>query len=156
MIYIDANVLYNYIFETELTEYATEALDTPAPRMTSDTAINEAIFTTLRKLAKEGYGITSTRALKNALKSGKIDPAITQKAYSYVKATMISKNVITVPENVAWDEVVVLAEKYHLLPSDARILATAIANGAGGLATLDRDFERTAELIKLYPKSFWD
>ena len=53
MIYIDANVLYNYIFETELTEHATEALNMPAPRMTSDTAINEAIFTTLRKLAKE-------------------------------------------------------------------------------------------------------
>ena len=94
--------------------------------------------------------------MKSALKSGKIDPAITQKAYSYVKATMISKNVITVPENVAWDEVVVLAEKYHLLPSDARILATAIANGAEGLATLDRDFERASELIELYPKSFWD
>ena len=47
MIYIDANVLYNYIFETELTEYAAEALSTSAPKMTSDTAVNEAIFATL-------------------------------------------------------------------------------------------------------------
>ncbi|WP_297093353.1 PIN domain-containing protein [Thermococcus sp.] len=156
MIYIDANVLYNYIFETDLTKHAIEVLNMPVPKMTSDTAINEAIFTTLRKLAKEEYGITSTRALKTALKSGKIDPAIIPRAYSYVKATMISKNVITVPENVAWDEVIVLAERYRLLPSDARILATAIANGAGGLATLDRDFERATELIKLYPKSFWE
>ncbi len=61
MIYIDANVLYNYIFETDLTKHAIEVLNMPVPKMTSDTAINEAIFTTLRKLAKEEYGITSTR-----------------------------------------------------------------------------------------------
>jgi predicted nucleic acid-binding protein len=68
---------------------------------------------------------------------------------------MISYDIMIVPENVSWDDVVVLAEKYHLLPSDARILATTINNGADKLATLDRDFEKVQDLIKLYPESFW-
>jgi len=68
---------------------------------------------------------------------------------------MISHDVMIVPENVGWDEVIVLAEKYRLLPSDARILATALNNGADKLATLDRDFEKVRDLIELHPESFW-
>lgn len=156
MIYIDANILYNYIFETELTEYATEALSNAVPKMTSDTAVNEAVFTTLRKLAKDEYGLNSSRSMKKYLKTVRINPSLISKAYSYVKATMISYNVVIVPENVNWDDVVVLAEKYRLLPSDARILATALNNGADKLATLDRDFETVQDLIELYPRSFWE
>ncbi|NJE76905.1 PIN domain-containing protein [Thermococcus sp. ES12] len=44
MIYVDANILYNYIFETELTEYSLKVLSLNEPKITSDTVVNEAIF----------------------------------------------------------------------------------------------------------------
>ena len=60
--YLDTNIIYNYIFETELTTYATEALSAPEPKIISDTAISEAIFVTLRKLAKDNQIEQGVRA----------------------------------------------------------------------------------------------
>jgi len=48
--------------------------------------INEAIFVTLRKLAKDEAGKSSTLVLKKSPKSGKLSPVIFTKAYSYVKS----------------------------------------------------------------------
>lgn len=156
MMYLDTNIIFNYIFQTELTPYAVEVLSMPDPKVTSDTVINEAIFVTLRKLAKDEVGISSTLALKKALKSGKLPPMILRKAYSYVKATLKAHDVITIPENVDWETVVALAQKYCLLPSDARVLATVLNNGIGKLATLDRDFSSVSDVVDLYPRSFWE
>jgi len=155
LMYLDTNIIYNYIFETELTTYATEALSAPEPKIISDTAISEAIFVTLRKLAKDEYEINSTKSLREALKSNKVPPEILSKAYSYVKATLAFHNVVTIPENVSWEDTIILAQKYHLLPNDARILATLLTNGADKLATLDKDFQNVSGVVELCPKSFW-
>ena len=154
--YIDTNIIFNYIFQTDLTYYAVEALSYHDTKVTSDTVINEAIFVTLRKLAKDEAGINSTLSLKKALKSGKVSPALILRAYSYVKATLNAHNVIIIPENVDWETVVILAQKYALLPSDARILATILTNKVEKLATLDLDFSSVGNLVELHPKSFWD
>ncbi|NJE10633.1 PIN domain-containing protein [Thermococcus sp. MAR1] len=155
MIYLDTNIIFNYIFQTELTSYSVEVLSLPDPKVTSDTVINEAIFVTLRKLAKDKAGISSTLALKKSLKSGKLPPVVLTKAYSYVKATLKAYDVITIPENVDWETVIILAQKYSLLPSDARILATVLKSGISKLATLDMDFSSVSDVVELWPKSFW-
>jgi len=56
VIYIDANVMYSYLFETPMSESAEEILEHPN-KVTSRTTINEAIYVTFRKLARE-RGIT--------------------------------------------------------------------------------------------------
>ncbi|WP_167716529.1 PIN domain-containing protein [Thermococcus sp. ES12] len=108
----------------------------------------------MRKLAKENYGITSPRKLKLTLNKGSIPSELIGKAYSYVKATLIANEVILVPEQVLWEDIIALAEKYRLLPSDARILATALAHEADKLATLDRDFHHV-DVVTLVPGDYW-
>jgi len=53
------------------------------------------------------------------------------------------------------ETVIILAQKYSLLPSDARILTTVLKNGIIKLATLDMDFLFVSDVVDLYPKSFW-
>ncbi|WP_456367792.1 hypothetical protein [Thermococcus sp.] len=50
MIYIDANVMYSYLFETPMSESA-EAILEHSSKVTSKTAVNEAIYVSFRKLA---------------------------------------------------------------------------------------------------------
>ncbi len=55
MIYVDANIIYNALVETELTDYALKALKFEG-KVTSWTAINEVVYTLFRKMAeKEGF-----------------------------------------------------------------------------------------------------
>jgi len=44
VIFIDSSVLYNYLVETKLTEYAVNILDSGEGKLTSDTVIDE-LFT---------------------------------------------------------------------------------------------------------------
>ena len=58
MIYLDANLFYNYLFETPLTEKSVEIIETYQDKsVTSFSTLEEAIYVVMRRLIAERAGI---------------------------------------------------------------------------------------------------
>ncbi|WP_297091233.1 PIN domain-containing protein [Thermococcus sp.] len=151
MIYVDANIIYNALVETELTDYALKALKFEG-KVTSWTAINEVVYTLFRKMAeKEGFRtIYSIKEMPRDLRKGLLD-----KAYLTVERFLLEKGITSIPE--PHNEYVAhqISVEYGLLPADAMILATALSHGIDKIATLDRDFKAAKGIITLLPKEYW-
>ncbi len=67
MIYIDANVLYSYLFETPMSESA-EIILGYSNKVTSRTVVNEAIYVTFRRLARD-KGVKNVHDVKKFAKT---------------------------------------------------------------------------------------
>ena len=59
MIFVDTNVFYNILYETELTPRARKAVDMLVEPVTSVIVYNGLIHVTFRAYAKRAYGIAS-------------------------------------------------------------------------------------------------
>ena len=138
MIYIDANVLYSYLFETPMSESAEVVLEYSS-KVTSRTVVNEAIYVSFRKLARE-EGITNIHDLKKFAKSEK-GRALLWRSYSLVMELIELAGVGLVEEEDDFEIIRRTSEKYGLLPNDAIIVATCIKHGITEIATFDTDFE---------------
>ena len=138
VIYIDANVMYSYLFETPMSESAEEVLEYPN-KVTSRTTINEAIYVTFRKLARE-KGITNIYDAKAFAKSqeGRL---VLKRAYSLVLELVNLSSIEIIEEEDDVETIMTVSEKFGLLPNDALIVATCLKHGITEIATFDRDFE---------------
>jgi len=59
VIFIDTSVLYNYLVETSLTEYAIDVLESREGKLTSDTVVDELFYALIRKLGETEYNARS-------------------------------------------------------------------------------------------------
>ena len=63
MIFVDTNIFYNFLFETELSAKARAVLESSTPLVTSFTVLNELVYITTRELAEMRYNIRTYRGL---------------------------------------------------------------------------------------------
>jgi len=67
--YIDANIIYNFLFMTSLTPRARDMLTSEDELVISPISINEAVYVSFRKLAKEKHGISNIYDVKQFVKT---------------------------------------------------------------------------------------
>ncbi|MBP1910808.1 PIN domain-containing protein [Thermococcus stetteri] len=152
MIYIDANVIYNYIVQTELTEYAKSVFGQQEPLVTSWTALNEATYTLFRKIAKE-RGFRTIYDIKKMSMEERTEMLMV--AYDAVRLLISERNVQTLQEHHDIRIIREVSRRYGLLPSDAVIAATAMEHGVEKLATFDTDFTAVSKVFDLVPEEYW-
>jgi len=156
VIFIDSSVLYNYLVETKLTEYAVNILDSGEGKLTSDTVIDELFYILIRKIAEKNYGVSSIWGVKRLLRRDAEFKRCASNTISDILALVDVKNVLIVSDSRDWLTVATFVYDYSLLPHDARILATALEYNCDKLATLDEDFGTVKDIIKLVPEEFWE
>ena len=139
VIYVDANVLYNYLFDSEFADEAEKALSLSG-KVTSKNAVNEAVYVSIRKLAKDRHGVSNLHELKTFVKTPE-GKKILDEAFSMVLRLLDSAEIKLVEEEDDMRVVGKVAEVYGLLPNDAIIVATCMKHGITRIATFDRDFE---------------
>ncbi len=138
--YIDANVIYNFLFTTSLTQRAKRILTSEGELVISPVSINEAVYVSFRKLAREKHGISNVYDVKRFLKTPDGSKLI-ETAFSMVLGLIEDAGIDIVPDEDKPGIIKEVAGMYGLLPSDATILATCIKHGIPRIATFDSDFE---------------
>lgn len=147
--YIDANIIYNFLFTTPLTPRARNILTSEDELVISPVSINEAVYVSFRKLAREKHGISNIYDVKQFLKTSDGSKLI-ETAFSMVLGLIGDAGINVVPDEDRPEIIKEVAGMYGLLPSDATILATCIKHGIPGIATFDSDFESVdvVEIVK--------
>ena len=139
MIYVDANVLYNYLFDSEFADEAERILEL-SEKVTSKNVINEAVYVSLRKLARERHRVGSVYELKDFVKTRE-GKEILRESFSKVLKLIDAAGIGLLDEEDDMRVVGKVAELYGLLPGDAIIVATCMKHGITRVATFDKDFE---------------
>jgi len=140
MICLDTNIIYHFLFETELTS-ASEKIIREAviegmaiPMM----VYNELLYTTGAMIARIKYGVKGKYSFrKHIAKHGFPEEAI-EKVNGFIgdfKVTILR-------DYQDPDEFVETIRIYRLAPNDAQIALTCKHRGIGKLATFDEDFKR--------------
>ncbi|WP_167912244.1 PIN domain-containing protein [Thermococcus sp. 21S7] len=138
--YIDANVIYNFLFTTPLTARAREILTSEDELSISPISINEAVYVSFRKLARDKHGISNIYDVKKFLKT-KEGSNLIETAFFMVLDLVEDAGIDVFPDESRAEIIKEVASLYRLLPSDATILATCILHGIPRIATFDSDFE---------------
>ncbi|NJE60166.1 PIN domain-containing protein [Thermococcus sp. 21S7] len=147
VIYIDSNVIYNYLFETPLTKTASSILDENRGELvTSFSTIEESVYVVLRKLLSEKAGIRNRYDAKRYLKTpeGKV---LIDEAFTSVLTLIFQYAVELIEDATSPGIVQSYAVRYGLMPRDAQIVATCVMNGIKKIATFDEDFDDVAEVF---------
>ncbi|AHL22426.1 putative nucleic acid-binding protein, contains PIN domain [Thermococcus nautili] len=152
---MDTSVLYNYLVETSLTEYAVEVIESREGKVTSDTVVDELFYALIRKLGEKEYGARSIWKVKELLRSNSEFRKRASEVISDILALLDAKKILLVSDSRDWLTIATLIHDYSLLPHDARILATALEYNCDKLATLDEDFGAVKDIIELFPEDFW-
>ncbi|MCD6372918.1 MAG: type II toxin-antitoxin system VapC family toxin [Thermococcus sp.] len=136
--YVDANVMYSYLFETPMSESAERILGYP-DKAISRTTINKAVYVTFRRLARD-RGITNIYDAEVFAKSreGRL---VLKRAYSLVLELVNLSGVEIIEEENDIETIIAVSEKFGLLPNGAIIVATCLKHGITEIATFDKDFE---------------
>jgi predicted nucleic acid-binding protein len=145
---LDTNILYNFLFETPLTERSKSLLSEPYDFYISTLVLNELFYSVIRRKAEVSFGIRSYRKLKEFLNENGYKPFL--RDLSLVESTIEGLGIVRIKDSQNWELIRELMLKYSLLPSDATILATAIENGLDALATFDGDYSKVQEM-KILP-----
>lgn len=121
-----------------MSEKAENILELPE-KVTSKTAINEAVYVVFRRLARD-KGITNVYEAKKfaKLKEGQY---LLGKAYSAVMELIQLSGTTVVEEEDDFDVLKDISMEYGLLPNDSVIVATCIKHGITKIATFDSDFD---------------
>jgi len=145
---LDTNILYNYLFETPLTEKATGVLLEADELYVSTMVLNELHYSAMRRKAQKELGITSYRKLKEFLAREGYGPF--HEDFRAIEETLNLLEVSTLQDSQNWGLIKRLMFRYSLLPNDATILATCIEHGLDALATFDEDYRKVQE-VKILP-----
>ncbi|NJE10344.1 PIN domain-containing protein [Thermococcus sp. MAR1] len=138
--YIDANIIYNFLFTTSLTPRARDILTSEDELVISPISINEAVYVSFRKLAKEKHGISNIYDVKRFVKTTD-GLKLIETAFSMVLGLIGDAGIDILPDEDRAEIIKEVAAMYGLLPSDATILATCMKHGIPRIATFDSDFE---------------
>lgn len=147
--YIDANIIYNFLFTTPLTTRARNILTSGNELVISPISINEAVYVSFRKLAKEKHEISNIHDVKRFVKTPD-GLKLIETAFSMVLGLIEDAGIDILPDESKTEIIKEVATMYGLLPSDATILATCVLHGIPRIATFDSDFENidVIEIIK--------
>lgn len=140
MIFVDTNVLYSVLVQTQFSKSAQDIILMPSDLATSSTVLSELVFISLRKLCKERFGTRNYSEFRKA---------IVQRGYSTFKEDLDlifrlieERDISILPINDDpgdWSNAMI---RYNLLPDDAMIASTCLKHEISRIATFDSDFLR--------------
>ena len=140
MICLDTNIIYNFLFETELTSASEKVIREAIVEGMAISMIvyNELLYTTGAKIARIKYGVRGKYSFrKHIAKHGFPGEAIDR-----VNGFVRDFKVTILRDYQDPDELVETIKAYKLAPNDAQIALTCKHRGVGKLATFDEDFKR--------------
>jgi len=140
LIFVDTNIFYNILYETELTPKAKEAADLLTKPVISVIVYNELIYVTFRAYARRKYGITSYHEYKKFFIEKGIDAF--EEPLKDIHELLEGLDVKILSDHQSVEELREVITKYRLLPTDAQIAITCKYYSIPTIATLDEDFKR--------------
>ncbi|NJE62367.1 PIN domain-containing protein [Thermococcus sp. 21S7] len=145
---LDTNVLYNYLYRTELTPKAKDVLSKDYEFYVSGKVLNELSYAIIRKTAEVAFGARSYYRVKEILRERGYKPF--EEPLSRMEFVLQALGIERIPDSGDWEAIRGFMRKYSLLPNDATILATAVERGIDAIATFDRDYSKVQE-VKVLP-----
>ncbi len=148
MIFIDTNIFYNILYETELTSKAKKAIELLVEPVTSVIVYNELLHVTFRAYARRKYGIANYHEFKKFFVERGIGAF--EEPLEEIHRLLGELNVKIMTDFQSVEELRDVVAQYRLLPIDAQIAVTCRYHGISTIATLDEDFKRVPWL-KIIP-----
>jgi len=121
---LDTNVLYNYLYRTELTPKAEAILSADYQFYVSNLILNELTYAVIRKTAESKFGARSYHKVREILKEKGYKPF--EVPLQQMELVLEALGIERIPDSLDWETIKSLMFKYSLLPNDATILATAL------------------------------
>lgn len=132
MMCLDTNVIYHFLFETELTERAERIVRLGAVTGTAMPMIvyNESLYVVGAKIARSEHGVKGKYSFRKLIaKRG-----FPQKAIRMVNDFTKDFHIVILRDHQDPDELVHAIKSYRLAPSDAQVAITCKQHGIGTLA----------------------
>jgi len=140
MLFLDTNVIVYYLHGVEPYATTVEPYLQSEELVTSLRVIDEALFTLVRMKAWRDLGVKRIEDLRKYIES---------RGYRDFEDVINSLNkfieklsVEVLGDEGSYEELVEVATKYNLMPSDALIAITYRNQGINTIATFDEDFKR--------------
>lgn len=140
MIFVDTNIFYNILYETELTPKARKAIDMLVEPVISVIVYNELVHVTFRAYARRKYGIVSYHKFRKFFTERGLDAF--KEPMENIHQLLEELDVKILKDYQSIDELREAIINYRLLPTDAQIAITCKHYDITIIATLDRDFKR--------------
>jgi predicted nucleic acid-binding protein len=140
LIFVDTNIFYNILYETELTPKAKKVIDLIVEPAISMIVYNELVHVTFRAYARRRYGIASYHEFKRLFAEKGID--VFREPMEKIHQLLEELNVRILKDYQSVKELRDTIIKYRLLPTDAQIAVTCKHYNINTIATLDEDFKR--------------
>jgi hypothetical protein len=137
---VDTNILYNILYETELTPKARDSVELLVEPVMSVIVYNELLHVTFRAYAKRRYGITSYHEFRRFFAEKGTEAF--KEPLERIHELLRELNTRILNDYQLVEELKEAVAKYKLLPTDAQIVITCRYYGITTIATLDKDFER--------------
>ncbi len=140
MICLDTNIIYHFLFETELTSASEKVIREAIIEGMAIPMIvyNELLYTTGAKIARIKYGVKGKYSFrKHIARYGFPEEAVVR-----VNGFIRDFKVAIIKDYQNPDELVEAIKIYRLAPNDAQIALTCKQNNIETLATFDEDFKR--------------
>ncbi len=139
-VFIDTNIFYNILFETEYADESQHILETVLSPVTSYTVVNELLFIVARKSVEKELGVKSYYEFRNVIAErgyGDVERYF-EKALDLLRDAG-ARIVDDYHDLHEWLEIM---KNHRLLPNDAQIVLTCKHYGIDTIATFDDDFRR--------------
>lgn len=140
MICLDTNVIYHFLFRTELTDEAERVIkaNIVAGMSIPMTVINELLYTVGMKVVMIKYGIRGKWSFKRFIGS----KGFPKEAIEIVNNFIEDFNINVIIDYQDRHELIDTMMLYRLAPNDAQIALTCKYHRIGIIATFDGDFRR--------------
>ncbi len=140
MIFLDTNIIYNFLFETELSDKAEEVIRGwyREGLAISMVVLNELLYVVGLRIARSEYGIEGRFSFKRFIARHGYPAKAIDRVLGFVKDFRVA----VLPDFQDYRELVEVVKSYRLAPSDAQIALTCRYYGINTIATFDEDFKR--------------
>jgi len=140
LIFVDTNIFYNILYETELTPKARKTVELLVELVISAIVYNELVHVTFRAYARRKYGITSYHDFKKFFIEKGLE--VFEEPLKDIHELLEELDVQILRDHQSIEELREVITRYRLLPTDAQIAITCRYYGIPTIATLDEDFKR--------------
>jgi len=140
MICLDTNVIYHFLFETELTNTSEKIIREAIIEGMAIPMIvyNELLYTVGAKIARMKYGVKGKYSFRNHI----VKYGFPEEAIKRVNDFIKDFKVTILRDYQDPDELIKAIKNYKLMPNDAQIALTCKHNKIETLASFDEDFKR--------------
>jgi len=148
MICLDTNVIYHFLFETELTSISEKVIrDAIIEGMAIPMIVyNEILYTVGAKVARMKYGVKGKYSFRKYIARHGFPEEAIEKVNGFIRDFKVT----ILRDYQDPDELIEIIKVYRLVPNDAQIVLTCKHGNIETLATFDEDFKRV-QWLKVIP-----